>query len=135
MGFIEFTDKGFEKVVREKLQLSERQLTAEDLLLFNGVLIADGYSDFIEIPWHSDSSAFQMTFPNLMFNAADSENGQWEPDLVHFSHIQALHLYVATENLKILKDFKNLRELYVKSSKTADWKFLRGLPCLSFFYT
>lgn len=134
MGNVEFLDKGFERAVRKKIGTSQKWLSSEDLKEVNGILIADGDRSGFGIPWYADSSAFQMTFPDLMFNVADSENGKWELDLIHFSHIRTLHIYVPTEDLAFLSDFTNLKELYVENSKAKNWAFLQNLINLCFLY-
>lgn len=134
MGNVEFLDKGFERAIRKVIGTSQEWISSEDLKEINGILIAEGNRSGFGIPWHADSSAFQMTFPDLMFNVVDSENGKWELDLIYFSHIRTLHIYVPTEDLTFLSDFTNLRELYVENSKAQNWAFLQNLINLCFLY-
>src|SRR5690554_347602 len=104
MRIIEFKDKGFETAVREILKISTKALTDDDLLGINGIIIAEGEVKAIAIPWQGDSSAYGMVFPNLTFNTQNSENGQWELDLMHFSHIATLSLFEPTKDLSFLQD-------------------------------
>ncbi|MBA9087287.1 hypothetical protein FHR92_003771 [Fontibacillus solani] len=133
MGNVEFLDKGFERAVRKKIGTSQERILSEDLKEIKGILIAEGDRSGFGIPWHADSSAFQMTFPDLMLNVADLD-GKWEQDLIHFSHIRTLHIYVPTEDLAFLSDFTDLRELYVENSKAQNWTFLQNLINLCFLY-
>lgn len=134
MGHIEFLDKGFENAVRKSIGVYTGPLSAEHLKTINGIVVSDEIRSSIEIPWQDDSSAFEMTFPNLMFHAADSENGRWKYDLAHFSHIATLHLNVPTEDLGFLQDFTKLKELYVKGSSTKDWTFLEHVSSLCYLH-
>jgi len=134
MEYIEFMDKGFEQAVRKVTNPSTEQLTLNDLKKIDGILVDQRNSSELMIPWHADSAAFQMRFPELMFNVDDSENGKWILDLRNFSHIKTLHLYVPTQELYFLSKFESLVELYVKDNETKDWSFIEQLKNLCFLY-
>lgn len=132
MNYIEFKDKGFERAVKRFLRVSAAGVLEDDLKRLSGVIISDKDSTMIPIPWQSDSSAFAMNILNFNFNINDSDNNLWHRDLVNFSHIISLHLNIHTEDLSWLKDFKNLKELYVENSTNNEWLFLTTLKRLKF---
>lgn len=148
MTDILFQDKQFERAVLTQLDSSREQLTLEDIQQINGILITHEDASEVYIPWYNDAWELDilmcddawlpsddddypwmvpMIRPSLRFNIAATENGQWEQDLRHFSHIETLHLYAPTGDLKFLGDFANLQELYVVDSQTKDWSFMRNL--------
>lgn len=148
MTDILFQDKQFERVVLTQLDSSRGRLTLEDIQQINGILITHEDASKVYIPWYDDAweldipmyddsrlpsdeddypGKVPMIRPNLRFNVATTENGQWEQDLRHFSHIEALHLYAPTGDLRLLGDFANLQELYVVDSQTKDWSFIQNL--------
>ena len=55
-------------------------------------------------------------------------------DLRHLKHIKSLHIEAPTENLGVLKDFANLRELYITNSNETDWSFIEDLTGLQSLY-
>lgn len=127
MTFLEFKDKGFEEAVKKTLNTSKEKLAIDDLPSIEGIFIADGDYNGMEVPWQADSSAFDMNYPNFWFNTQKSSNGKWESDLQYFSHIKSLHLHQSTGNLDFLKNFSNLEELYVSNNRATDWSFLLEL--------
>lgn len=124
MTYIQFQDPGFETAVRETLGSNKKYLTDEDLLNIKGVLVSEKQSQGFSIPWISGSSSFSMIFPSVKFRVNMSENGKWLDDLKKFTHVETLHLYVPTNNLSLLKQFEQLKELYIVSSQHKDWSFL-----------
>ncbi|AIQ52933.1 hypothetical protein [Paenibacillus sp. FSL R7-0331] len=148
MTDILFQDKQFEKSVLTQIDSSKVRLTLEDIQQINGILITHKDTSKVYIPWYDDTWELDipmrddssllsdedhypwkvpMISPNLKFNVAITENGHWEQDLRHFSHIKALHLYAPTCDLRLLGDFANLEELYVVDSQTRDWSFIQNL--------
>lgn len=134
MGYIEFKDKGFEKSVKELLNIKSERITAEDLSVVKGIIVTAGKASGFPIPWIGDSAAFNMVFPDITFNVNDSENDRWLVDMAHFSHIKSLHIYVPTKNLSFLEGFWNLKELYVLDSDNEEWSFIHSLMGLRRLY-
>lgn len=138
MKFIEFQDKGFEQAISKHFNISANRISEADLLAIEGIMVTNRpRSDFgvaIPIPWSSDSTAFNMVFPNFTFDVSESTNGLWERDLQYFSHIKTLHVYVTTQSLSSLYGFVHLRELYVVDSNNRDWTFISTLISLDKLY-
>ncbi|HHY71633.1 MAG TPA: leucine-rich repeat domain-containing protein [Bacillus bacterium] len=134
MGVVEFKDRGFERSVKELLNIKSERITAEDLSVVKGIMVTVGKASGFPIPWIGDSAAFSMIFPDITFNVNDSDNGQWIADMEHFVHIKSLHIYVPTINLSFLKGFYNLKELYVLGSDNKEWSFLQSLMSLRYLY-
>lgn len=134
MDTVEFKDKGFESEVKRVLSISTEQVTLQDLSAIKGVLITSGPIGGISIPWTGDSDAYGMVFPNLLFNIDESQNGEWIKDLRYFTHIKSLHMYMPTQDLGFMRDFKKLKELYVTDSVEEDWTFLANLTDLRYLY-
>jgi Leucine-rich repeat (LRR) protein len=134
MSQIKFKDKGFEKSVKELLNIKSERITAEDLSVVEGIIVTVSKASGFSIPWVGDSAAFSMVFPDITFNVNDSDNGQWLADMEHFSHIKSLHIYVPTQNLSFLEGFCNLKELYVLDSDNKEWSFLQSLTSLRYLY-
>ncbi|MBZ9624427.1 hypothetical protein G9F71_016370 [Clostridium sp. FP2] len=132
MDFIELKDSGFQKVVRAALKKLDGKLKSEDLIGVNGILITDEDVDGIQIPWHCDADVFNMTFPEVIFNINNSENGKWLEDLKLFQHIKSLYLYVAVDNLSLLNEFTALKELYIKDSNETEWSFIENMLMLRY---
>ncbi len=133
MEQVEFRDLGFEKEVRKCLKKSKKKLTRDDLLKVTGILITDqddvnGFS----VPWQSDSSMFNMSFPNLRLNGSNFEGDVWLEDLKNFKHIETLHIYVGTKELSFLDGFEKLKELYIIDSSETSWSFIEGLLSLRY---
>jgi hypothetical protein len=147
MTDILFQDKNFEKTVLMQLRSSRERVTIEDIQQINGILITHDASK-VYIPWYDDAWELNipmrddlrlpsdedeypwkvpMIRPNLIFNVATTENGQWEQDLRNFSHIVTLHVYTPMGDLRFLGDFANLQELYIVDSQNKDWSFIRNL--------
>lgn len=126
---INFLDKGFEGAVRSVLKHNN-----ENLENIKGIMIREGKGNLIPIPWISDSSAFNMIYPTLIFDINDSQNGEWWEDLRYFRKLETLHIYVPSEDLSFLKDMEFLKELYVHSSSTKDWTFISSLKKLTFLH-
>lgn len=132
---VKFKDKGFEEAIKRTIHKFNGNLTEKDLLKIDkGFLISYFDADnTMSIPWQADSDAFNMKFPNLLWNVNESENGKWIEDLKLFNHIITLHLNVGVEDLSFLKHFKNLRELYLINYKKAeDFDFISELINLKF---
>jgi Leucine-rich repeat (LRR) protein len=129
---VKFLDKGFESKVRSVIGKPGGQLRSEELFKIKGIIITDEEATGFAIPWQS--SGHGMYFPELFFNVNNSDNEKWIKDLELFSHIRSLHLYVPTERLVFLKDFRNLKELYVTNSAEEDFSFLKGLVLLRYLF-
>ncbi|PMC34551.1 hypothetical protein CJ195_22315 [Bacillus sp. UMB0899] len=128
-----FKDSGFEKAVREFLEITESTVTRGDLLKITGIRVAfEGVDpNMIPIPWQSTSTTFGMNFPNFHLVISETNEGLWETDLQHFSHIQSLYIGVPTKDLSCLRGFNSLKELYVVDSRTKDWSFISTLSSLN----
>ncbi len=137
MDIIEFKDKGFEKVVRNFLNIKRGKVRKKDIASIVGLIVSNQpvTSEFaVSIPWYSYSSAFNMSYPRFMFDVNESCNGQWQYDLQHFSQLRTIHIYVPTKELTFLRNFSQLKELYVVGSENKDWTFIETLANLEYLY-
>jgi hypothetical protein len=108
MGFIDFVDKGFEDSVKTVSGTAQKRLTQEDINVISCILVSTATERGLPVPWLLDTMVFNMPMPQLIFNVGDSENGLWEQDLRHFSHVKALYLYAGSIDLSFLRDFRRL---------------------------
>lgn len=127
-------DNAFEKVIREALKKTYGKLKADDLMSIKGILISNKDTNNIQIPWNSDEAAFNMTFPKVMFNVNNSENGMWIEDLTLFTNIKSLHIYIKIDDLSFLESFVNLEELYVLDSSETNWSFIENMLYLKYLW-
>ena|GEM_PF-2962606 len=130
--YISFKDKAFEKSFRKCLKKAKGKITNDDLVKVNGILISDEEVDGFPVPWCSDSDMYNMIFPNFRYNIKNSQNNEWLSDLMLFSHIKSLHIFVTVDNLSYLSEFKQLKELYVFNTTETDWSFIENLTSLKF---
>lgn len=129
---IKFLDKGFESKIRDFLKKKKGKLTEEDILNIRGIFISSEDVSGFSIPWQS--SGHGMIYPDMFFNINDSANDEWIKDLALFTHIKCLHLMVPTQKLTFLKEFNQLKELYVLSSAEKDWSFMENLISLNYLF-
>lgn len=136
MNSIKFLDKAFEERVSDAVfkNTRERELTSDDLLKINSILVAEKEVDGISIPWGSDADAFNTIFPQVFFNTNNSENGQWTADMQMFSHIQAMFIYLRTDDLSFLKEFASIKQLYISGYSGSDWSFIENMMNLEHLY-
>ncbi|KIL39541.1 hypothetical protein SD70_19245 [Gordoniibacillus kamchatkensis] len=127
MGFIDFMDKGFESAVKTALGMGKERLSHKDVARLDSILIFASADKYLQVPWQSESGAFNIHKPGLCFNVLSSENGLWQSDLRHFNRLKALYLYAETTDLSFLSNFSKLTELHVVDSRHKDWSFLGEL--------
>ena len=128
---ISFKDVGFELAFRNLISKATGIITKEDLKAVNGIMISNIDANGFSIPWISDGTAFNMTFPNLMFNVNNSDNGEWISDIVLFNEIKSFHIGIAISDLMFLETFTHLKELYLHEYDNDDLSFLNNLISLS----
>jgi internalin A len=133
---IKFLDKVFEESISGAVfkNNEKRELTRDDLLKIESILVADREINGIGIPWGSDADAFNTIFPQVFFNTNKSENGQWVADMQMFSHIQALFIYLPTDDLSYLKGFTSIKQLYITDCSCSDWSFIEDMVKLEHLY-
>lgn len=136
MNTIKFLDKAFEESVNKAVfkNIKKRELTHDDLLKITSILVAEERIDGIGIPWGSDADAFNTIFPQVFFNTRNSENGRWTADMHMFSHIQAMFIYLCTDDLSFLKEFNSIKQLYISDYSGSDWLFIEDMLNLEHLY-
>lgn len=136
MNTIKFLDKAFEESVNKAVlkNIEERELTRDDLLKINSILVTEKEVDGISIPWGSDAAAYNTIFPQVFFNTRSSENGRWTADMHMFSHIKAMFIYLRTDDLSFLNEFNSIKQLYISDYSGSDWSFIEDMLNLEHLY-